>query len=498
MADPSGESTDRSDGPNAERSLDPDDWEGVRRIFHEAVDLAIDHLRGQRDGPVWRATPDAVKRQLAAPAPTAAQSLDALVAEFRRDILPYGTGNVHPRFFGWVHGAGNLAGALGEMLAAVMNCNVGGRDHVAVYVERQVVDWCKAMFAFPATSSGLLTSGTSMGTVIALAVARNEKAGADVQRNGAGAAPRPITAYASREVHGANEKAFDLLGLGAAALRRVAVDAHFRIRIDELPRQIAADRAQGLAPAIVIASAGTVNTGAIDDLEALASLCRAEGLWLHVDAAFGGLAVLVPEFRARLAAIAQADSVAFDFHKWLQVPYDAGCVLVRDEAAHRRSFSARGEYLAEGTALAGGDPWFCEYGPELSRGFRALKVWFTVKAYGMDRLAAVIAQNCRQARHLGAAIAAVPELELMAPVDLNIVCFRFCAPDLSAAAQDRLATEIVATLQTAGIAAPSTTRIAGRTAIRVCLTNHRTRTEDLDLLVRETVRIGHALAAPRS
>jgi glutamate/tyrosine decarboxylase-like PLP-dependent enzyme len=495
MADPMGESTNRSVGPNAERSLDPDDWDEARGIFHEAVDLAIDHLRGQRDGPVWRATPEAVKQHLAVPAPAAPQALDALVAEFRRDILPYGTGNVHPRFFGWVHGAGTLAGALGEMLAGVMNCNVGGRDHVAVYVERQVVAWCKAIFGFPAASSGLLTSGTSMGTVIALAVARNAKADAEVQRDGIAAAPRPIVAYASREVHGANEKAFDLLGLGTKALRRVAVDAHFRIRVDELARQIAADRAQGLAPAIVIASAGTVNTGAIDDLDALVALCRAEGLWLHVDAAFGGLAILVPEFRTRLAAIAQADSVAFDFHKWLQVPYDAGCVLVRDEAAHRRSFSSRGEYLAEGAALAGGDPWFCEYGPELSRGFRALKVWFTVKAYGIDRLAGVIAQNIRQARHLGAAVAATPELELLAPVDLNIVCFRFRAPGLSDAAQDRLASEIVAALQTAGTAAPSTTHIGGRNAIRVCLTNHRTTTADLDVFLREAVRLGHALSA---
>ena len=326
----------------------------------------------------------------------------------------------------------------------------------------QVVEWCKAIFAFPAASSGLLTSGTSMGTMIALDVARNVMADADVQRHGMAAAPRPLTAYASSEAHAAIAKAFDLLGLGTDALRLVPVDEDFRIDVAALAAMIAADRAQGAKPALVVASAGTVNTGAIDDLDAIAALCAAQGLWLHVDAAFGGLAVLAPEFRARLGAMAQADSIAFDFHKWLQVPYDAGCVLVKDAHAHRRSFSARREYLAEGRALAGGDPWYCEFGPELSRGFRALKVWFTIKAHGADRLGAVIARNCHQARHLGALVEASHELELLAPVGLNIVCFGFRGPGLDPAARDALNTDIVADLQTSGIAAPSTTRIAGR------------------------------------
>lgn len=479
-----------------ERSLDPDDWEEARRVFHAAVDCCIDHVRDIRDDPVWRPTPPAVQARLDDAAPVAPEALGDLLGEFRRDMLPYANGNLHPRFFGWVHGAGTIAGALGEMLAGFLNSNVAGRDHVAVHVERQVIQWCKEIFGFPQSASGLLTSGTSMGTVIALTVARNAKAGADIRRDGIAAAPRRLVGYASREAHSAIAKACDLIGLGESALRLVPVDRDLRLSVTALAEMIASDRAAGLQPGFVVASAGTVNTGAIDDLDAIASLCRAEKLWFHVDAAFGGLAILAPETSAKLAAIGDADSIAFDFHKWLQVPYDAGCVLVRDEAAHRGSFSARRDYLAEnGRALAGGDPWFCEYGPEMSRGFRALKVWFTIKAYGLDRLGELIAQNCRQARHLGEAVIASRDLRLLAPVALNIVCFRFHADGFDAAAHDALNAAIVADLQSLGIAAPSTTRIDGALAIRICLTNHRTMTADLDLTIAEIERLGRARVA---
>ncbi len=472
------------------RSLDPADWEEARRVLHAALDLSLDRLRTIRDEPVWTETPRDVRARLAGPAPDEGSDLDTLLQEFQRDILPYGTGNTHPRFFGWVHGAGNVAGAMGDLLASFMNCNVGGRDHVAVHVERQVIEWCKAMVGFPADASGLLTTGSSMATIIALAVARNEKMDGDLRRHGL-IGQNPIVGYASREAHSAIVKACELLGLGSDALRLVPCDGAFRLSLPYLAKMIAADREAGLTPAFVVASAGTVNTGAIDDLSAIATLCRAERLWLHVDAAFGGLAVLAPDYAAPLAAMGEADSIGFDFHKWLQVPYDCGCVLVRDEAAHRRAFSTRHDYLApDGAALAGGDPWFCEYGPEMSRGFRALKVWLTIKAYGLERLGQVIAENCRQARHLAQLIAEAPDLALLAPVSLNIVCFRYAPRGVDDAALDRLNAAIVADLQRSGIAAPSTTRIDGRLAIRVCLTNHRTEAADLDLLVREILRRG--------
>jgi len=477
-------------------SLDPADWEVLKRSFHAAIDQAIDHLRDIRRQPVWRPTPEAVKARLRVPLPRGAEALDAVAARFAADILPYGTGNLHPRFFGWVHGNANPAGALGEALAGLMNCNVGGRDHVAVYVERQVIEWCKEIFGFPASSSGLLTSGTSMGTVIALAAARAAQAEVDVRKLGMAASPCPLVGYASSEAHSCVAKAFDLLGFGQEALRAVPVDSEFRMSLPLLREKLAADRASGFRPAIVVASAGTVNTGAVDDIAEIARLCRAEGLWLHVDGAFGGLAVLTPEFASRLRAIAEADSIAFDFHKWLHVPYDAGCVLVRDEAAHRAAFANRRDYLAPAKrGLAGGEPWFCDYGPELSRGFRALKVWFTIATHGIDRLAETIARNCRQARELGQAVQGEPDLELLAPVELNIVCFRFLAPGLGAAALDRLNEAIVAELQLNGIAAPSTTRILGRAAIRVALTNHRTTGLDLALLLDAVRELGRSLAA---
>jgi glutamate/tyrosine decarboxylase-like PLP-dependent enzyme len=480
-------------------SLDPVDWEAFKRSFHAAVDQAIDHLRTIREQPVWRPTPDEVKQRLTSALPHEPEPLDALLAVFAADMLPYGTGNTHPRFFGWVHGAGNPAGALGEMLAGFMNSNVGGRDHVAVYVERQVIKWCQEIFSFPATSSGILTSGTSMGTVIALAAARQARAAIDVQKLGMGANPRRLVGYASSEAHGAVGKAFELLGFGADALRQVPVDADFRMSLPLLAEMLAADRARGDQPIVVIASAGTVNTGALDDLQGLVALCREQKLWLHVDAAFGGLAVLTQEFRVQLAAIAEADSVAFDFHKWLQVPYDAGGVLVKDAAAHRAAFSHRVDYLAPAERwLAGGAPWFCDFGPELSRCFRALKIWFTIKAHGIDRLAEVIARNCRQAELLGRAVVSSEELELLAPVSLNVVCFRYRAEGLAEAELQRLNEAIVAELQLEGIAAPSTTKIRGRLAIRVALTNHRTATEDLAVLVSAVRRLGKALLAPRA
>jgi aromatic-L-amino-acid/L-tryptophan decarboxylase len=485
-----------------EKTLDPDDWDEVHRVFRRAAELCLDHTRDLREGPVWQPTPQAIKARFREPLPHKGQPLGDLLACFEEAILPYGTGNAHPRFWGWVHGSGNVAGVLGEMLAAFMNCNAGGRDHIATYVERQVVDWSKEIFAFPHSSSGILTTGTSMATLIALAVARDSKADADVQKYGVAAAS-PLVGYASTEAHRSVAKAFDLLGLGTDALRLVPVDGDHRMRVDRLADLVEVDRARGCRPFVVIVSAGTANTGAIDDIERIAPVCRANDLWMHVDGAFGGLAVLTPGYRPQLAQIAQAESIAFDFHKWLHVPYDAGCVLVRDGHAHQRAFAARPDYLAgHAEGLAAGEPWYCDFGPELSRGFRALKVWFSLKAHGTERYGELIAQNCAQARYLGALVESHADFELLAKVSLNIVCVRFVAPGLADDELDTLNGQIVAELQTRGIAVTSTARICGKTAIRAAITNHRTTTKDLDLLLAEAQRVGqdaaHAIERSRS
>jgi aromatic-L-amino-acid/L-tryptophan decarboxylase len=478
-----------------DQTLDPKDWEAIRQTFHTAVDRCIEEMQQVRQRPVWQALPATLKENFREGLPHTGQTLDDLLYTFSESILPYGAGNTHPRFWGWVQGSGSMAGVFAEMLAAFMNCNLGGRDQVGLYVEQQVIAWCKEIFGFPDTASGILTSGTSIGTLIALTVARDTKAGVNIGEYGLSDTNK-LVGYASAEAHSCIAKTFRLLGLGQNALRMIPVDEDYRMKPDQLAQSIKADRAAGVTPFAVIASAGTVNTGAFDNLESIHQICQAENLWMHVDAAFGGWAILAPAFKDRLNSISQADSVAFDFHKWLHVPYDAGCVLIRDGSAHHKTFSVRRDYLAGAEAgLAGGDLWYCDYGPELSRSFRALKIWFTLKAYGLDCLGMLITQNCKQATFLATLVTSCPDLELLALVSLNIVCFRFVAANLSADALDDLNRNIVIQLQVQGIAAPSTTRILGKIAIRVCITNHRTQQEDLELLIQEVIRLGKALHA---
>jgi glutamate/tyrosine decarboxylase-like PLP-dependent enzyme len=278
----------------------------------------------------------------------------------------------------------------------------------------------------------------------------------------------------------------EIAGLGTDALRSIGVDEGHRIDIAALRAQIARDRAAGAKPFLVVASAGTVDIGAIDDLGAIADLCREEDLWFHVDGAFGALAILSPSLAPRLAGIEQADSIALDFHKWGQVPYDAGFLLVRDGERHRDAFAAPAAYLRRETrGLAAGSSWPCDLGPDLSRGFKALKTWFTLKTYGADKLGAIIARCCALAKHLEARILAEPRLELLAPVNLNIVCFRYRADEA-----DRLNGEVVVNIQESGLAAPSTTVLDGRLAIRAAIVNHRTDVADIDRLVAAVLEFG--------
>jgi aromatic-L-amino-acid decarboxylase len=472
-------------------SLDPADWDAFAELAHRLLDQALAHLRTVRERPVWKPVPAAVKQALSAPLPLDGRGAEATAAEALRSILPYATGNIHPRFFGCVHGSGTAGNLLAEILAATMNANLGGRDHGAVYVERQVIEWCRQLFAFPATASGLMVSGTSMATLIGLAVARHHLAGCDVRADGVAAVPARLVGYASSEAHSSIARAFELLGLGRNALRSIPVGADYRIDPAELRRAIAADRRLGFRPFCVIGTAGTVNTGAIDDLTALAEIAAEHGLWLHVDGAFGALAILSAEHRQHLAGIERADSLAFDFHKWLHVQYDAGCVLVRRGDLHRDAFAFHAGYLEHAArGLAGGEPWFCDLGPELSRGFRALKVWFTLMEHGCGRLGMAIADNCRQAQYLATRVFEHPRLRLLAPVALNIVCCRFWSADLASDQLDRLNAAIVADLQESGVAAPSTARLPGGLVIRVNIANHRTTAADLDRLVDAIVACG--------
>lgn len=480
--------TTTSDGTAA--SLDPTDWDAFRAQAHAALDACLDHVQAVRDGPVWRPVPDAVKAFFAEPVPREGIALDRLLQDCRTRVMPYATGNLHPRFFGWVHGAGTPVGIVAEMIAATLNANCGGRDHGAIYVERQVIDWCREIFGLPATTSGTLTVGTSMASVIAIAAARSHAAGE------AGQDAARLVGYCGSQVHVALKKAFRLLGFAASQLRVIPAEADFTLSAHRLAEAIAADRAAGRIPFLAIGTAGTVNTGAFDDLRALAAIAARERVWFHVDGAFGAWARIAgAPWRALTDGIERADSLAFDFHKWMSVPYDAGCVLIRDGAAHRAAFAEQPDYLARGRALAGGDPWPSDFGIDLSRGFRALKVWMTLRHHGIDRLGRMIAKNCAAARHLAAQVERSSLFALAAPVTLNIVCLRL-KREGDGEADDRRIAAVVERLQLAGVAAPSTTRIGGRLCIRIAILNHRTEPADLDITLRAAEDALRNLAQP--
>jgi aromatic-L-amino-acid decarboxylase len=480
-----------SAGPGSGGTLDPEDWTELRALGHRMLDDMVDYIATIRERPVWQPIPDVARAQFREELPRRESELGDVYRTFTDFIAPYATGNVHPGFMGWVHGGGSAVGMLAEMLAAGLNANLGGRDHIPIAVERQVVDWVRQMFGFPTGASGLFVTGTSMANLMAVLVARTSALGKQARRHGIGDHGARLTAYTSKAAHGCITKAVDIAGLGSDALRCIAVDDSHRIDIDALREQIARDRAIGLEPFLVVASAGTVDIGAIDDLQSVAALCREQQLWFHVDGAFGALAVLAPELAPRLSGIGDADSIALDFHKWGQVPYDAGFLLVRDGDRHRDTFAAPAAYLRRETrGLAAGAEWPCDLGVDLSRGFRALKTWFTLKTYGTDKLGAIIARSCALASYLEACIRAEPRLELLAPVNLNIVCFRYRAHDA-----DRVNREIVINLQESGIAAPSTTMLDGRLAIRAAIVNHRTDACDINALVAAVLEFGVRRAA---
>ena len=476
--------------------LDPDDWSSLRALGHRMLDDMIDRLAGhggdtEADAPVWRPMPDIERQALHRPLPRGPTDPAMLYDEFQARIVPYALGNTHPRFMGWVHGGGTGIGMLAELLAGGLNANLGGRDHAPIELERTVIGWAAEMVGMPASSSGVLVTGSSMANMIAVLTARRAVAGADVRSVGVGG--RGLVGYAGASAHGCIPRAFDMAGLGTDALRTIALDADHRMQVGELAAAVRRDRAAGLVPFIVVATAGAVDTGAIDDLEAIAAFCRAEAIWFHVDGAFGALAALSPTLRPRLAGIEHADSLAFDFHKWAQVPYDAGCVVIRDGQAQADAFAQNLAYLARADrGVAGNAPWPCDLGPDLSRGFRALKVWMTLATYGADRMGEMVDACCAVARHLGELVEAEPQLELLAPVTLNIVCFRVRggADDL-----DWLNGELVKDLQEAGIAVPSTTTIGGVLAIRAAIVNHRTRTCDVEFMLRGLLRMA-ALRGP--
>ncbi|MGI4847160.1 MAG: pyridoxal phosphate-dependent decarboxylase family protein [Janthinobacterium lividum] len=501
-------------------SLDPGDWESFRQQAHRMLDDMLDHTRDIRAQPVWQDAPAPVREVFHVPMPRQPTELAQVHESFMHNIRPYTVGNTHPGFMGWVHGGGTAVGMLAEMLSAGLNANLGGRKQIPVEVEWQVLRWVRTLFGFPETASGLFVTGTSMANMIAVLVARTHMLGTAVRAGGIANSGKQMVAYTSAGAHGCIANAMDFTGLGRNALRQIPMDADFRMDVHALRRAIAADRAAGLTPFLIVGTAGSVDVGAVDKLMDIADVASQEQLWFHVDGAYGALAMLSPQIAPQLQGIERADSIAFDFHKWGQVPYDAGFIVVRDGAAHFDTFAAQAAYLKrESAGMAAGSPWPCDFGPDLSRSFRALKTWFTIQVYGADQLGEIIAQTCMLARYLSERIQALPALELLAPVALNIVCFRYIGgagegegmrsgdrtgaePGASDHSDEStghsylnaLNSRIVIAVQESGLAAPSNTTIKGRLAIRAAIVNHRTTRADIDKLIDAVIHFGQALA----
>lgn len=479
-----------------EETLDPEDWATLKALSHRIVDDSVAYLRDIHERPSWRPMPDEVKAFFTGPMPRKPQELDHIYRDVTEKLMPYPMGNNHPRFWSWYMGAGNYTGALGDFLAAIQGSNLGGGNHAAALLDQQVVNWCKEIVGFPVSASGTLTNGGSEANFLALTVARNVKAGIDVREHGVAALEKPLRFYASDQVHSCHRKAVETLGLGNRALRRITTNKDFTIDITALRQAIAKDRAKGFKPACLIATAGTVNTGAIDDLHVLADLAQAEDLWFHVDGCIGALMAIAPENAFRVSGLERAHSLAFDPHKGLHAPFEAGCVLFKNAAAHRAAFAVTPEYLETMPRGLAAGAWLHEYGLQTSRGFRALKIWLALREHGVEKFGRLIDQAIAQAQYLSRRIAQEPRLELLSPATINILCFRYLpAQARPAEALKALNIEIMLRLQEQGIATLSDTTINGQHCLRVAISNHRTRSSDLNLLLSELLRVGAELTS---
>lgn len=483
------------DNPENFETLDPENWDDMRNLAHKMIDDAINYTAKVAERPVWKPIPPEIASHFKSSVPYEPENANAVYQDFFDSVLPYPMGNIHPRFWAWYMGNGTMLGALADFLAAIMNSNLGGGNHVAVLVEEQVVNWMKQIIGLPKNSSGLLVSGASMANLIGLSVARNTKAGFNVREMGMQNTLQPLIVYSSVEVHSSNQKAIELLGLGNKCLRRIPVNDDFTINLDALSSAIDEDRKAGFKPICVIGNAGTINTGAIDNLSALADLCSKENLWFHVDGAIGAIAMISKKVKPLLSGIEKADSVALDLHKWMHIPFEAGCILIKNDEAHRTTFSLTPEYLAHETrGLPGGHLWFSDYGIQLSRQFRALKVWMSIKEHGLNKFGRMIDRNIEQADYFLKLVERDPEMELVAPAGLDIVCFRYNPGELGDEVLNPLNKEILMQLHEQGIAVPSYTTLSGRYCLRIAIANHRSKFEDFEVLAKEVVRIGREVA----
>jgi aromatic-L-amino-acid/L-tryptophan decarboxylase len=465
--------------------------EALNEISSQATSLVFEYLTTISERPV-RAENYAGKTTRSLDVELSAEGvpLQKLIAECRT-IMDLNRHNGHPRFFGYVASPSTPIGAYADLIASALNANITCWRSAAAgtEIERMVVRWLGSLISYHQDAEGLLTSGGSMANMIALLIASRRKSGADASRQGLWNSGPPMTVYASEEVHMSIAKAADILGFGRDQVRVIPCDDRQRMRIDLLRRSIDADRREGLRPFCVVGSAGTVNTGAVDPLNDIADVAGESDLWFHVDGAYGAPGVLDERKKQLFEGIERADSVSLDPHKWLYVPVDAGCLLFRDAASARAAFNTEdADYIkthgySDEEAFA-----FWDYGVELSRRFRALKVWLTLQYYGTRRIAEAISGDISLAAYFGEVVSNADDFELLAPVELSICCFRYVPEGGASDVElDRLNERIMERVQKGGRAYLSNATVNGRFALRACITNFRTTKSDIDETV-EAIR----------
>ena len=470
--------------------LDPSADE-IRKWGNSVIQLMTDYLCSLRDRGVYRHMfSRRIRDRLDAALPTKGTDFDGLLRVFREDIIPFSRQNAHPRMFGYVQSPGTPIAAFADLLASTLNANltVWRSAPAPVEVERLTIDWIRQILGFNAEAGGLFVSGGSMANLAALAAARQTK----------DCSSGRLRIYASSETHFSIVKAAALLGIGRENVCHIAVDERFRIRMDDLVVKITADLEAGCVPLCVVANAGTVNTGAVDPLAEIREIATRFQLWMHVDGSYGALAILAKSARELFAGIERADSVALDPHKWLYLPVDVGCVIYRDPEIVHAAFAHEAEY----TRIIGQEAdeafAFWDYGPELSRRFRALKVWMLLKGVGVDALSEAIENNLACARHLESMVRASDDFEMAAPVELSIFCFRHMPAQLrneSPKTIDAFNERLLVALQRDGSSYLSNATLGGRFALRGCVLNYRTTLHDIEILLDDLRRVAKSLAS---
>jgi glutamate/tyrosine decarboxylase-like PLP-dependent enzyme len=475
--------------------------EAFRRLGHRLVDQIADFLAELPTRPITRGDgPDAIRALLPeGPLPEEGRPDGELLDEAVKVLFERSLFNGHPRFWGYVTSSAAPLGALGELLAAAVNSNVGafGLSPVATEIERQAVGWIAELIGYPSDAGGILVSGGNMANFVGVLAARKARLPWDVRQIGMG--PRTARIFATREAHTWLHKAADLFGFGTDAIVWVAADAEQRMDVSDLERRIAASRSAAALPFLIVASAGTVSTGAVDPLRAIADVAEREQAWLHVDGAYGGFAAAVPDAHPELHALGRADSVAIDPHKWMYVPIEAGCTLVRDRERLREAFSFRPPYYHFDEEAERSTNFF-EWGPQNTRGFRALKTWLALRRAGRSGYARMIGDDIALARALHETVGTHPDLEAFTQ-SLSITTFRYAPRDLRRGTPEveaylsKLNTELLSALQAGGELYLSNAVLGERFLLRACVVNFRTEQRDIAAAPEIVVRVGRAIDA---